>query len=93
MTGSSNSMTSTGSLLPTGENSAKIHHGKQHYGLPLHGAGLSFHEKTLLGLMGWWMAMNFIGIIYALMAVDFRGDGMFQERKRLQDYLKKFLLL
>ena len=29
--------------------------------------------------MGWWMAMNFIGIIYALMAVDFRGDGMFQK--------------
>lgn len=81
MTGSGggNSMASTGSFLPTGENSAKMHHGKQHYGLPVHGAGLSFHEKTLLGLMGWWMAMNFIGIIYALMAVDFRGDGMFQK--------------
>ena len=74
-----NSTGSTGSFLPTGENSAKMHHGKKHYGLPVHGAGLSFHEKTLLGLMGWWMAMNFIGIIYALMAVDFRGDGMFQK--------------
>ena len=85
-------MASTGSFLPTGENSAKMHHGKQHYGLPVHGAGLSFHEKTLLGLMGWWMAMNFIGIIYALMAVDFRGDGMFQ-KETPQDYLKKLLPL
>ena len=53
-------------------------HGKDHYGLPVHAGALSFHEKTLLGLMGWWMAMNILGIFIALFAIDFRGDGIFQ---------------
>ena len=80
MTGSGggNSMASTGSFLPTKQNAVKKHHGKDHYGLPVHARGLSFHEKTLLGLMGWWMAMNILGIFIALFAIDFRGDGIFQ---------------
>ena len=57
----------------------------------LHGAGLSFHEKTLLGLMGWWMAMNFIGIIYALMAVDFKVMECFRKKRRNRHDLKKLL--
>ena len=76
---SMNSMASTGRFLPNDQNPPKqFGQGKDHYGIPLHVPGLSFHEKTLLGLMGWWMAMNFIGIIYALFAIDFNGDGIFQ---------------
>jgi hypothetical protein len=80
MTGSGggNSMASTGSFLPTKQTAVKKHHGKDHYGLPVHAGGLSFHEKTLLGLMGWWLAMNILGIFYALFAIDFNGDGIFQ---------------
>ena len=76
MTGS-NGGGSTGSLFP-GATVHQTDHG-EHYGLPIPAPGLQYHEKTLLGLMGWWMAMNFIGIIYALMAVDLQGDGMFQK--------------
>ena len=78
MTQSSGSTGSIGSFLPNEKNSVRKHHGKDHYGLPVHVGGLSFHEKTLLGLMGWWMAMNIIGIFYALFAIDFSGDGIFQ---------------
>ena len=69
---------STGSIIPNEKNTVRKFDGKDHYGLPVHVGGLSFHEKTLLGLMGWWMAMNVIGIFYALFAIDFSGDGIFQ---------------
>ena len=75
---SMNSMASTGSFLPNDQNPPTQFDGKDHYGIPMHVPGLSFHEKTLLGLMGWWMAMNILGIFYALFAIDYNGDGIFQ---------------
>lgn len=91
--GGGNSLASTGSFIPNEKNSVKKHHGKDHYGLPMHVGGLSFHEKTLLGLMGWWMAMNIIGIFYALFAIDWAGDGVFQSptgSKTIQKILSAF---
>ena len=87
MTGS-NGGGSTGSLFP----GATVHqdHGKEHYGLPIPAPGLQYHEKTLLGLMGWWMAMNFIGIIYALIAVDLQGDGILQTKDGTGPFQKLF---
>ena len=70
----SGSLQST-SLQSTSLQSSSFSSGGENTGIP----GMSDSEKGLLGLLSWWMTMNFIGIIYALIMVDLRGGaGVFQ---------------